>query len=261
MTAVDPQRLAREIESLGTVLDDPKSLRSRIIALLDIYADRTRRTGGGANPERTHWSFDVPPPILRSLKLFLQGKLAQKPNLVWEITDELWHAGYRETQLLAIDVLMLCSDHKVAEWVEEHATESVDNATMATLARDGLSGWRQSAPKDFIAAASRWLQDEKAMIRAFSLYGLGAAVRDPAFEDLPTIFSMLHDFTQPTRGESRRGLLELMRALANRSPAETTHFLLDRLKREGAQAERLARSVLEILPKAQRIAIQQALSG
>jgi hypothetical protein len=261
MTAVDPQRLAREIESLDTVLDDPKSLRSRVIALLDIYADRTRRTGAGANPERTPWSFDVPSPILRSLKLYLQEKLVSKTKLAWEITDELWHAGYRETQLLATNVLMLCSDPKVAEWVEEHAVESVDNATMATLARDGLSGWRQSAPQDFITATSRWLQDEKAMIRAFSLYGLGAAVRDPAFEDLPAVFSLLHDFTQPTRGDSRRALLELVRALANRSPAETTHFLLEGLKRGGTHAERLARSVLEILPKAQRTAIQQALSG
>lgn len=261
MTAVDPQRLAREIDALGADLEDPKALRGRVIALLDIYADRTRRTGPGASPERTPWSFDVPAPILRSLKLFFRERLTPKPELVWEIINELWRAGYRETQLLASEILMSSTDLKVPEWVEENIVRSVDNATLATLARSGISGWRKANVTDFINVISQWLHSESALIRVFSLYSLGAAVKDSTFEDLPAVYSMLRAFTQPTRGESRRALLEVVRALAKRSPAETTHFLLERLRRGGAQAERLARSVLEILPKAQKSAIQKALSG
>jgi len=261
MTAVDPQRLARELEALGAELENPKALRSRVIALLDIYANRTRRTGAGTDPERTPWSFDVPAPILRSLKLFMRERLASRPELAWDIIDELWHAGYRETQQLAAEVLMLSSESRVAEWVEEHAAGSVDSATLATLARRGIAGWRQAEPAAFMSAASRWLHSESAPIRAFSLHGLGAAVMDPTFDELPALYGMLRGFDQPMRGESRRALLELVRALAIRSPAETTHFLLERLKRGGAQADRLARSALEVLPKAQRSAIQKALSG
>jgi hypothetical protein len=195
------------------------------------------------------------------LKLFFRERLSARHELAWDIIDELWQAGYRETQLLASEILILCTEPKVAEWVEEHLAESVDSATLATLARGGISGWRQASVTDFIKKIDEWLQSESTLIRVFSLYGLGAAVRDPMFEDLPAVYNLLRGFDQPTRGESRRALLDLVRALAKRSPAETTHFLLERLRRGGAQAERLARSVLEVLPKAQKSAIQKALSG
>jgi hypothetical protein len=260
MTAVDPQRLAREVEALGVYLEDPKALRSRVTSLLDIYADRTRRTAGGANPDRTPWSFDVPAPILRSLKLFFREQLQARPGLAWEIVHELWHAGYRETQLLAIEILSLSTDCAVAEWVREHVVQSADSATLATLARDGLTGWRQVDAQAFLSEISAWLHDDSSLLWALGLYALCAAVSETSFQDLPTVYRMLRGFTQPTRGDARRALRDLVRTLAKRSPAETTHFLLERLKRGGAQAERLARNVQEVLPKAQRTAIQKALS-
>ncbi len=261
MTAVDPQRLAREIEALGTEMKNPKALRSRVVALLDIYADRTRRTGSGANPDRTSWSFDVPPPILRTLKQFLCERLADKLELAWGIADELWLAGYRETQMLAADVLSLQEDEQVAEWAETHAAGSVDSDTLALLASNGLAGWRQADPQGFLRKASLWLHGEEARIKAFGFYSLAAAAREPSFEHLPAIYNLISGLVWPARGEIKRAMFDLVNAMAQRSPAETTHFLLERLKRGGSGAKRLARHVQDSLPTPQQAAIRKALSG
>ncbi len=242
-------------------MENPKAVRSRVVALLDIYADRTRRTGASANLERAPWSFDVPTPILRTLKQYMGEQLAGKLELAWGIADELWLANYRETQILAAGILALHEVERVAAWAEEHAAGSVDRATLAELAGSGLAGWRLADPQGFLQKISAWLHAEEARLRALALYALGAAVREPSFEDLPTIYNMLRVFDQPARGDSRRALFDLVQSLARRSPAETTHFLLERLRRGASGAERLARTIQEDLPSPQQAAIRKALSG
>ena len=261
MAAVDPQRLAREIEAMGVEMENPKALRSRVVALLDIYADRTRRTGASANLDRAPWSFDVPAPILRTLKQYFCEQLAGRLELVWGIADEFWSAGYRETQMLAAVVLSLHEVEQVAVWAEEHAAGSVDSATLAELAGSGLAGWRKADPQAFLNKVPYWLQMEEARLKALALHALGAAVREPSFEYLPTIYNLMSGFVQPTRGDVRRALIDLMHALAQRSPAETTHFLLERLERGASGAERLARQIQDSLPAPQQTAMRKALSG
>ena len=261
MTAIDPQRLAREIDALGVELENPKALRSRVVALLDIYADRTRRTGAGANPARAPWSFDVPPPVMRSLKRYLSQQLIEKPELAREIADELWLAGYRETQMLAAELLSVHTAEQVAGWVEARAGESVDSTTLASLAGNSLSAWRQADPQGFLEKISLWLRGENSRIKTLALHALTAAVQEPVFEDLPTIYRLLQSFETPLRGELKRAMFELVAALAKRSPAETTHFLLERLRSGGTAAKRLARHVQDDLPAQQRSAIAKALSG
>lgn len=261
MTAVDPQRLAREVEALGKDLKSPKSLRGRVVALLDIYANRTRHTAASADPKRAPWSFDVPAPILRTLKQYLREQLADKLELVWAIADELWLANYRETQMMAADMLSLQRGEQAAEWAEAHAAGSVDIAALAALAGSGLAGWRQADPQGFLARISTWLQGEEAGARTLGFHALAAAARDPTFENLPSIYSMLSVVSQPARGDARRAMFELVSALARRSPAETAHFLLERLERGGSEATRLARHVLGDLPAPQQAAVRKALSG
>ncbi len=261
MTAIDPQRLAREIEALGEALEDAKALRSRVVALLDIYADRTRHTGSSGDPERTPWMFDVPSPFLRTLKQFLTDQLQGRPQLMWNIAEELWQAGYRETQLLAADLASLGEDEGVGDWAEARAHESLDSVTLTALAGNGLAGWRRADTEGFLRVVLFWLKEGNARIKTLAVHALTAAVKDSSFKDLPTVYRLIHSLEQPKRGELRRALVLLLRALALRSPAETTHFLLDRIQRGGEEDRRLAQQVQEVLPAAQRAAIQDTLSG
>jgi hypothetical protein len=261
MTAIDPQRLAREIDALGEELEDAKALRSRVVALLDIYANRTRHTGAGGDPERTPWTLDVPSPVLRTLRQFLIEQLQGRSQQIWSIAEELWHAGYRETQILAADLVSLGEDEGVGDWAEARAHESLDNATLTALAGSGLAGWRRADPQGFLRAVLHWLKEGNTRTKTLGVHALTAAVQEPSFEDLPTIYRLIHSLEQPSRGELRRALVLLLRALAQRSPAETTHFLLDRIKRGGEEDRRLAQQVQEFLPAAQRDTIQETLSG
>ncbi|HEY69775.1 MAG TPA: DNA alkylation repair protein [Anaerolineae bacterium] len=261
MTAIDPQRLAREIDALGDELEDAKALRSRVVALLDIYADRTRHTGASGDPERTPWTFDVPAPVLRTLRQFLTEQLQGRPQLVWSIAEEFWHAGYRETQILAADLASLSEDEGVGDWAEARAHESLDSVTLITLAGTGLEGWRRADPQGFLGKVLLWLKEGNARIKTLGVHALTAAVQEASFEDLPTVYRMIHSLEQPKRGELKRAVVLLLRALARRSPAETTHFLLDRIQRGGEEDRRLAQQVEEVLPVAQRATIQDTLSG
>jgi hypothetical protein len=261
MTAIDPQRLAREIDALGEELDDAKALRSRVVALLDIYADRTRRASASTKQGSTPWSFDVPAPVLRTLRQYLKERLTGHPQQIWRIADELWQAGYRETQLMAADLVSLSQDEEVGDWAEAHVHDSLDSVTLTALAGCGLEGWRRADHQGFLGRIIQWLNDGSPRIKTLGLQALISAVEETSFKDLPTIYRSIQSFEQPKRGEGKRAMVRLLRALARRSPAETTHFLLERIKRGDEGEKRLAQQVQDVLPAAKRATIQKALSG
>jgi hypothetical protein len=260
MPAINPDRLKKQVDSLLAVVGDPVELQKICVELLDFYADRTRKSDVVGEVNDTYYTFDVPNPLMRVLSHGLRARLREQSASAFPAAAALWEAGYRETRILASTILGEQYGEQLPSWAETWAIECDDRIVLRELADKGLVSWRKTDPTAFLEKAEIWLNSTKKKLGSFSLLALQSAVEDPSFEDLPTVFRLLDGTTARFRGAYFHALLQLITALAKRSPPEAAHFLLDELATGDPGTKRVVQSVLENFPMRQRQLLERALS-
>lgn len=260
MPAVNPERLRQQVEDLLTLLGDQVALKRQCLDLLDYYADHTRRSIASGGVKYTEGVFGVPRPVVRALSQGLLSRTQQKPALMLPTATSLWEAGYRETRLLASAILGGIQQLEVAQWAEARASNCDDSVVLMALASQGLAGLREAEPAAFLERVSGWLGSTHRWLRLFALMALHAAVENPTFEDLPTVFRLLSGVSEKARGESRQILYKLLNTLTRRSPPESARFLLDELARKVPGIQRMIRASLGNFPARQQELLKHALS-
>lgn len=261
MSAIHPERLAKQVEELLSSLDEPTLLLQQLRELLEFYTDRTRRSRVKPNADAASWPFNVPRPVLRSLRASLQSGTRAHPELARSAAHALWEAGLRETRYLATAILAGQSGDDVIQFVTARAAECRDPVVKDELARTGLEAWRRRDTGLFIEHVSDWLGGAQRKMRIFGLLALEGAVQDGHFTDLPSVFQLLAGASISARGEERRSLCRVICSLAKRSPQEAARFLLDEQVRSDSTALRLIRDVRDAFPPRQRELLERALSA
>jgi hypothetical protein len=261
MSAIHPERLAKQVEELLSSLGQPKLLVKELRELLEFYTDRTRRSVMKPSSDISSWAFNVPRPVLRSLSSGLRSGAQTHPELAWPVIHALWDVGTREMQYLAAAILAGKSSDDVIQFVALRAEDCRDPIVRDELARTCLQAWRRRDAVGFIEQVSDWLGDSARKIRVFGLIALEGAVQDGQFTDLPTVFQLLAGISVSARDEERRSLGRVIRSLARRSPQEAARFLLDEQVRNDTTARRLIRDVRDAFPPRQRELLERALSA
>lgn len=261
MPAIDPDRLTRQVSAVAAAIGDPTELRRRTLDLLEFYADRTRRPGASTEVDDVPPSFGAPRPVMRSLTASLVGAASGRPERALSAAEALWRADYRESRLLAAALVGSVSGDEAAEWVERHAATANDNVVLAEIAGRGLAGLCAADPLALVGHLPRWLDSSKRPVQHLALLAIASAADDPEFHQLPRLFPLLAGRSGSFRGEIRKAFTSAIRALAHRSPPETTHFMLAELASGEAGAIRLARNILDVLPEDSAARLRQAISG
>jgi hypothetical protein len=260
MPAINPERLKKQVDSLLAVVSDPVELQKSCVELLDFYADRTRKSEAIGEVNGTYHTFDVPNPLMRALSHGLRSRLKEQSAYALPAAAALWEAGYRETRILASIILGEQYGEQVPSWAETWAIQCDDRIVLKELADQGLVSWRKIDPTAFLEKVEIWLNSTRKKLRSFSLLALQSAVEAPSFEDLPTVFRLLDGTTGRFRGAHFHALIQLINALAKRSPPEAAHFLLDELASGDPGTKRVVQNVLGNFPVRQRQLLERALS-
>jgi hypothetical protein len=261
MPAIDLSRLSREVDRLRGAFASPGDVVRGAVDVLDFYAERARRPAAVPAPEDRGRSLDVPAPVLRAIGIGLQTQAGMQPEDCWPVVQALWDADLRETRVLACWVLSGLNDPAVARWVELRAADLEDPAVLTAVVERALLGWRRSSGRAYIEQMERWLGAPNSVLHALGLRALLAGLEMPELEDLHRAFQALARLPHPVRGEARQALGDLLAALAKRSPAETTRFLLEGIEHGLPGMERQARSLLAALPQTQRERLTAALGA
>jgi hypothetical protein len=259
MPAVNPQRLDRQVGVILNLVEHPQAMVRETLDLLDFYADRTRRPGTATDVEDVVRAFHVPAPVLRRLMLGVAEAIEARGENFKDAADLLWDADYRETMLMASAALSTQSGRAAADWAEAHAVGCQDRLVLEHLGRHGLEGWRRSDERAFLQAVEDWL-NRKPALQMLALQAMRGAVEDGAFKGLPRVFQALEGCAGRMRGARWKAFEQLVRALAQRSPQETTRFAMEALKRDDPGAKKMARSLLDALPMPLQARISQFLS-
>ncbi|MEE9215964.1 MAG: DNA alkylation repair protein [Anaerolineales bacterium] len=209
MPAIDPNRLARQVEDLIALPDEPDQIARFVRDLVEEYSDQTRSSVP-----------TVPTPVIRSIRGALRQHAQQKA-----LSEALWKESLPDTWLLAAGLLERIEDPEVAATAKRWAGQNVPIEIVRELGERGLTSWRQADPTGFIDQVGNWLDEKRGRSRVLALYALRKRVSDPDFEDLPSILGLLEGRLGGARGEMREALVALIAALENVAPEETMNFL------------------------------------
>jgi hypothetical protein len=93
------------------------------------------------------------------------------------------------------------------------------------LCTQGLACIRQQNPTVVISLAESWLTKKDVFYQQVGLRLLLPLINDPQFENLPVIYRLILPLTRSSPARLRPDLLDMLAALAHRSPNETAYFL------------------------------------
>ena len=123
--------------------------------------------------------------------------------------------------------------------IEVWCKENHEEALLDALAKHSLTMLQTENPNSLIAKAQEWIaapqtksknkptQPPAAVInlQKLGLRALMPMINDPKFENLPKIYNSLRPIFESPPKVLRPDLLDILRLLAERSPAETAYFL------------------------------------
>lgn len=232
MPAIQPARLRQQASLLAGHFDQPVAYIRSLHHLLDFYADRSRRQGLSAQPPALLETYNVRPPVLRQVIHELEPLAIEYPAEILLLCDALWVEPVLEFRQLAIALLGKVNPvpaERVIQRLREWIQSKPEIRLVEAILDEGCQKVRQQKPDEYQDLVTGWLQDRQVYLQQVGLQSLLYLVRNPEYQNLPVVFNLLHPFIVSAPSALRPDVLELIRALANRSPQETAYFLRQNL--------------------------------
>ncbi len=231
MTAINPARLKIQCSELSKQIAEPDMFTRGLHDLLTFYAARVRQTEISKTP-LTLQSYQVPPPILRSLRKEMEEPLEANPQWGLVLVDRLWLEDWVEFRRLAISILgTLTTDEpqqilqRISAWLSSCTAEDIRREIMSV----GLERLSSQHPQSLQEFLSELIDRGAKADHQAAIFGLSYLAMDPHFEDLPVLFKLLGKILLTEETSLVKEINALVKALRNRSEEETVYFLIGQL--------------------------------
>lgn len=250
MPAVDLARLQKQLDDLEQMVAAPIAFHQQLNELLGFYANHAYRPGMEVQSQPLMPVYRLPPVVIRHLKARLVRIARADNDRARTLADELWQDAYLETRALAaLLVGQLPPGEFMLERLREWCTPGLERQLLTEVLACAGQRLRRENAAVWLAQIEEWLKFSQAKVQAIGLRAVTVSVIDEAFDDMPALYAALEPFLQNPPGELQSDLVQLLEALAERSPAETG-FLLKQilLLHQNPRNARLIRQVLSKLP-------------
>ncbi len=265
MPAIQPERLKTQAAQIGNLFPEPAALVSALHDMLDFYADRTRRPGQTGAPPPLLQAYQVPNPVMRQLWQVLKPRIDEDPQAGLSLADALWAEQNMECRILAVQALgrlPVAPPDEVIRRLSGWVVEETDHSLQHLLLTTGAARLRQEDPEKLFRLAKTWLASTDRYIPRLGLQILLPLINDPAFDNLPLIYRLLRPLTLRFPSEARPYFLQVIEALARRSPQETVFFLCENLTGSpDAPLAALARRSLDYFPDEHKARLRDGLKS
>lgn len=264
MPAIQPARLKHQAAELALTFDQPATFVRGLEDLCEFYANRAYRPGvsGESRPSLLQ-AYNVPAPVLRQVQLEVLPLASNSPEAGLTLCQALWAKPILEHRLLAAGILgglpvtppapiLAC----LRSWIESAPEEQMLNA----LLQHGAAQLRQHRPEALLELAESWLNRSQVLNLQAGLRLLQSLADDPAFENLPAIFTRIAPLSRVQPSAVRPDMVKLIRTLLRRSPSETAYFLRDNLQAaNNPDTPWLIRQVVDDFPPNLQTSLRQGI--
>jgi len=231
MPAIDLARLKKQTARLADLFDQPSAFLREVREILEFYVNRSLRSQGVA-PSSVLPTYRTPTVVLRQMETEL-GPIAEKrPIQALELADALWDEGWLETRLLAAILLGRIPPQeerllaRLTAWTQAVRDPSVRAALLTT----SLTRLRKETPDLFLVLVKEWLHPARQRMWSNGVQALVPLISSPDFDNLPPIFEVVEPILKSSPATLQFDLQELIIALFEASPDETTYFIQQILK-------------------------------
>jgi len=231
MPAIDLARLKKQTARLADLFDQPSAFLREVREILEFYVNRSLRSQGVA-PSSVLPTYRTPTVVLRQMETEL-GPIAEKrPIQALELADALWDEGWLETRLLAAILLGRIPPQeerllaRLTAWTQAVRDPSVRAALLTT----SLTRLRKETPDLFLVLVKEWLHPARQRMWSNGVQALVPLISSPDFDNLPPIFEVVEPILRVSPPTLQFDLQELIIALFEASPDETTYFIQQILK-------------------------------
>jgi hypothetical protein len=263
MPAIQPARLRQQAAMLVEHFDQPAAFVRSLHHLLEYYADRAHRPGQAGKPAALLSAYNVPSPVIRQVLLELTTWASETPAAALALCDALWAQPYIEFRQIAAGLLSRLDPPPVDGVLQRAQTWLVPNLELRQVdlvMEQGLVGLRQAAPERVLDLAVSWLQEDSPASQRLAFRLLLAWSKEPQVNNLPAFFRLIQPHCRKVSASLRPDLVELLEALARRSPHETVYFLIQNLQAaDNPDTAWLSRQILRELPEDARQSMRAAL--
>jgi hypothetical protein len=228
MPAIQPARLRQQAAALAEHFNDPTAYVRSLHYLMDFYADRARRAGHSTQPGPLITAYNVRPPVLRTLLQELLPFALQDPAAGLALCDALWTEPYLEFRLLAamlLGHLPLDPPEAITGRLQSWITTNLEFQQVDALLTSGVERLHRENPKALIRLIQTWLESTKSFYQQLGLRALLPLIQNPDFENVPVFFRLIQPLVTSVPTGLRPDILDVLAALAQRSPNETAYFL------------------------------------
>ena len=228
MPAIIPARLKQQAAILADQFDEPPVYVRSLHHLLETYAERASRPGQAGEPPPLLQSYKVRPPVLRQILLELIPLAHENPQGALAICDALWEQPVLEFRLLSARLLgqIQCETPspvigRLKDWIKP----DVEQRLLDELFSGGTNCLRQNNAPAMLELARGWMEEKDLFYQQLGLRVLLNLVNEPSYENLPVFYRLLQPFIRSVPARLRPDVLDLIAALARRSPSEMVYFL------------------------------------
>lgn len=263
MPAIQPARLRQQAASLAESFNDPTGYARSLHSLMDFYSDRARRPGKTGRPGPLIQAYNVRPPVLRMLLQELLPLANQNPEAALALCDALWAEDYLEFRQLSAMLLGQLPPEaapQVIARLQEWISPSLELHLIELLISTGVERLQREQSPTLLALIDSWLTHTRTFYQQLGLHALLPLIRNPAYENLPIFFRMIQPYARLAPPSLRPDVLDVLTALAQRSPQETAYFLRQMLGHpDSPDTPWLVRQSLPAFPEELQASLRQAV--
>jgi len=226
--AIQPARLRHQAALLAEHFNDPPAYVRSLHYVLDFYSDRARRPGKTGKPGPLLTAYNVRSPVLRMLLQEINPLVQQDIQGGLALCDALWAEPYLECRLLAgmlLGQIPPQPPEEITARLQRWITTDLEFFLIEALLSNGVERLHRQQPQVLLRMIEDWLGSTQTFQRQLGLRALLPLIRDPSFENLPVFFRLIQPLCQNAPVALRPDLLDVLAALAHRSPQETAYFL------------------------------------
>jgi len=242
--------------------DPPAYVRS-LHYLLDFYADRARRPGQSGMPPPITEAYNVRPPVMRMILQELTPLANQAPEDGLALCDALWAEPtleFRQLAAMLLGQIPPSPPERIITRLKAWLVPDLEFYLIEALMNHALGRLRQEHPQAMIRLIQDWLASSKPLYQQLGLRALLPLLENPQFENLPVFFRLLQPLACNVPPGLRPDLLDVLTALAHRSPQEAAYFLRQALSYpDAADTAWLIRQLLNEFPSESQQMLRNAL--
>ncbi|MCZ7551119.1 MAG: hypothetical protein B6D39_02815 [Anaerolineae bacterium UTCFX2] len=228
MPAIQPALLRQQAAELAEHFADPPVFIRSLHHLLGFYADRARHPGQSGAPPPIITAYKVRPPVLRMILQQLIPLAIEEPRAGLALCDSLWAEPYLEPRLLAAMLLGQIPAEPPAQILERILAWLAPNLEfflIDAVMKNSFVRLQKEQPRSIVRLIQDWLALKDPFYKQLGLRALLPLIENPEFQNMPVFFRLIQPLTSQTPSVLRPDLLDVLVALARRSPQETGFFL------------------------------------